>query len=218
MPKQNKAWFIIIYFIWFAIISCSNETSTQLLPKDSVQTTANATKLKDSAKVFLTDGCIVLRRGNDIISEMFSKLNQTDCSYSHCGIAFQENGKWFVYHSIGGEDNPDQKMKKERYENFILPAQNKGFGICQLTLKNAQIDKLHVILDSLYQKKIPFDMKFDLQSDDRLYCAEMVYKSIQQATQNDTFFQITDHKGFKFVSTDNIFVNKQAQLLCRINY
>ena len=61
-------------------------------------------------------------------------------------------------------------------------------------------------------------MKFDLQSDDRLYCAEMVYKSIQQATQNDTFFQITDHKGFKFVSTDNIFVNKQAQLLCRINY
>ena len=217
MHKQSNALFIIC-LICFTINACSPEKSTPLLPKETVHPSTTATKLKDSAQVFLSDGCVVLRRGNDIISEMFSKLNQTDCSFSHCGIAFQENGKWYVYHSIGGEDNPDQKMKRERYEYFILPSQNKGFGICKLNLKDAHIEKLHLILDSLYRKQIPFDMKFDLQSDDRLYCAEMVYKSIQNATQNDSFFQITDHKGFKFVSTDNIFVNKQAQLLCRINY
>jgi hypothetical protein len=87
-----------------------------------------------------------------------------------------------------------------------------------LQLKKHEIGKLHHIVDSLFQKEIPFDMQFDLQSNDRLYCAEMVYKAIQQAVENDSLFTVTMHKGFSFVSTDNLFVNKQAQILCRINY
>jgi hypothetical protein len=61
-------------------------------------------------------------------------------------------------------------------------------------------------------------MKFDLNSDDRLYCAEMVYKAFSRTFETDTFFETTNHKGFKYVSTDNIFINKDAQLLCHMVY
>ncbi|MBK7690628.1 MAG: hypothetical protein IPJ31_05760 [Bacteroidetes bacterium] len=172
----------------------------------------------DSSIRFLSDGCLVLRKGNDVISDIFSKLNRSDPSFSHCGIAFFEQQQWVVYHSIGGEDNPNQKLRRDSFEKFVIPSDNTGFGICNLQLKKPEIEKLHTIVDSLFQKEIPFDMQFDLKSDDRLYCAEMVYKAIQQAVANDSLFTLTVHKGFSFVSTDNLFVNKQAQILCRINY
>ncbi len=209
----------IFLFIALMIVSCSEETD-KISGKSELQTTdvQRNKVLIDSSIRFLADGFVVLRKGNDVISDIFSKLNKTDRSFSHCGIAFFENDEWYVYHSIGGEDNPNQKIRRDPFEKFVIPSDNKGFGICDLSLKYQEVHKLHAIVDSFYQKEIPFDMQFDLESNDRLYCAEMVYKAIQMATENDSLFTINLHNGFKFVSTDNLFVNKQAQILCLINY
>ncbi len=218
MLPANKLKELLILFLLFSI-SCqhrANDSNThaQLQKADQHQSKI----LIDSSIRFLSDGCLVLRKGNDVISDIFSKLNRSDPSFSHCGIAFFEQQQWVVYHSIGGEDNPNQKLRRDSFEKFVIPSDNTGFGICNLQLKKPEIEKLHTIVDSLFQKEIPFDMQFDLKSDDRLYCAEMVYKAIQQAVANDSLFTLTVHKGFSFVSTDNLFVNKQAQILCRINY
>ncbi len=206
--------------IIFILNSCSPGQETPIQPEKKAEDISEKKAIRqvDSCKTFLKNGSIVLRRGNDVISEIFSQLNKTNQSFSHCGIAFNENNVWYVYHSIGGEDNPDERMRKDTYENFVISSQNNGFGICDLSLKDKQVASLHSIVDSLYTKKVPFDMQFDLQSNDRLYCAEMVYKAIQKATNNDAFFTVTLHNGFKFVSTDNIFVNKQAQMLCHVTY
>lgn len=172
----------------------------------------------DSCKHLLSNACIVLRRGNDVISEMFSQLNMTDKSYSHCGIALKENDKWFVYHSIGGEDNPDAILRKDSFEQFIRADHNMGFGICQFPLSKEQATDIQQKVHEFYEAKIPFDMKFDLTSNDRLYCAEMVYKAYKDGLKQDSFFNLTNHKGFVYVSTDNIFINKQAKMLCRVTY
>jgi len=174
--------------------------------------------LVDSCSNYLQNGCIVLRTGNDVISSMFAKFNTMDKTYSHCGIAFQEKGKWYVYHSIGGEDNPDEKLRRDTYERFVSLEHNIGFGICNLGLNTAQQINLRDVVYQFYQQRLPFDMKFDLKSDDRLYCAEMVYKAYHNALNSNSFFKITIHKTFEFVSTDNIFVNNHAQMLCRVTY
>lgn len=203
------------------ITSCQNTTQSVSATKatQSVDQKFLAKQNRvDSNKVFLSDGCIVLRTGNDVISSMFAQLNKTDKTFSHCGIAFRENNQWMVYHSIGGEDNPDEKLRLDTYEQFVRPDHNLGFGICQYNLKPAQVEKLHQIVLDFHRRKVPFDMEFDLSTDERLYCAEMVYKAFHQALAPDTLFEVTDHKAFRYVSTDNIFVNKDAHLLCRIVY
>jgi hypothetical protein len=218
--RMENSWWRYAVFLWLLLSACHANEDQRLIGKPVTEEAfPAAAKLKiDSCKPLLQNGCIVLRRGNDIISEMFSLLNKSDKTYSHCGIAFNENNTWYVYHSIGGEDNPDEKLRKDTYENFVIPLHNKGFGICCLSSDQQVITNLHEIVDSLYRKKVPFDMKFDLESNDRLYCAEMVYKSFQKAGAGDSLFGVTLHNGFRFVSTDNIFVNKQAQMLCRVNY
>ena len=65
---------------------------------------------------------------------------------------------------------------------------------------------------------IPFDMKFDLHTDDRLYCAEMIYKAFNKSLDTSHFFTTTIHKGFEYVSTDNIFGNNKQRFSCLNNF
>ncbi|MBL7766338.1 MAG: hypothetical protein JNJ58_09610 [Chitinophagaceae bacterium] len=210
---------VLFLLVW--ISSCQNSpesASASKLPKGPDHQYLDKLHRVDSNKVLLSDGCIVLRTGNDVISSMFAQLNKTDKTFSHCGIAFRENNRWMVYHSIGGEDNPDEKLRLDTYEQFVRPDHNLGFGICRYNLNPAQIEKLHQIVLDFHHRQIPFDMEFDLATDQRLYCAEMIYKAFHQALAPDTLFEVTQHKAFRYVSTDNIFVNKDAHLLCRIVY
>jgi hypothetical protein len=172
----------------------------------------------DSAKKCLQNGNIILRKGNDVISAMFAQMNRTDATFSHCGIAFQEDSTWWVYHSIGGEDNPDEKLKRETFDRFVSHEHNHGFGIVAYALDSMQLSDLQHIVHSFHQQAIPFDMKFDLESNDRFYCAEMVYKAFSLTMRTDTFFTTTEHNGFKYVSTDNIFINPKAKLKTKIFY
>ena len=217
MKKRNSVYFL---FVFLFLIACKNDLtvseSKNIVSK--VEFEKEYSKQVDSCKQFLQNGTIVLRTGNDAISSMFAQLNNTDKTFSHCGIAFEENNIWYVFHSIGGEDNPDEKLRKESFENFVGASHNFGFGICKYRMSAEQQTKLKTIVTDWYQKKMPFDMKFDLKSNDRLYCAEMVFKAFNKTFETDSFFQITNHKGFKYVSTDNIFVNKDAQLLCHLVY
>lgn len=166
----------------------------------------------------LHDGDLVLRTGNDLISELFTRLNQHDKTFSHCGILMQENGQWMVYHAIGGEENPDEHLRKEPLQHFISPEHNLGYGVCRYPFTAAHQLRLRTILDSLYKNGVRFDMQFNLQSDDRLYCAEMVYKAFNKTLGIASFCQTSMHQGFEYVSTDNLFLHDSMKMLCHVVY
>ncbi len=62
---------------------------------------------------------MVLRTGNDFTSESLRQLSFTDKTYSHCGIASIENDSIFIYHALGGEWNPDEKLRRDPIELFL---------------------------------------------------------------------------------------------------
>lgn len=206
-------------FCLIILISACDDHTIKSNPNKNIEV-VTISKSQDSliqkGTQFLHNGDIVLRTGRDLISTWFSQFNKTDKTFSHCGIAFYEKNSWVVYHSLGGEDNPDAKLRRESFEKFIHPKHNIGFGICHYNLSRDENDTLQKIVTSFYKNQIPFDMKFDLQSDDRLYCAEMIYKAFNKATHQNNFFKTTTHQGFEYVSTDNIFVNENAKMLCKV--
>ena len=69
-----------------------------------------------------------------------------------------------------------------------------------------------------YLAGIMFDMKFDLQTDDRMYCAEFVYKSFLSGTKNNLSFTISHLKNFAYVGVDDLFINPVCKELQRIIY
>ena len=172
----------------------------------------------DSSVHFLRSGDLVLRTGADATSYMLRQMNLTNKTYSHCGIVMIENGYPFVYHSIGGEDNPDARLRRDSASFFFDPTTNERLGIARLDMNPVQIGQLHGIVQRYYKMAIPFDLDFDLTSDDKFYCAEFVYKAIREATADTGYFSRTQLVARTYVGVDNLYDPKHAKIICDIRY
>ena len=175
-------------------------------------------KLVDSAVQLLQTGDLVLRTGADITSYMFTQMNRYDKTYSHCGLIILENGYPFVYHSIGGEDNPDQRLKKDSANFWFSPANNLGCAVVRYDADSLHIHSVSTIIRKYYNERKKFDMDFDLATDDRLYCAEFVYKVMNHAMSDSLFIKPEKLFGYTFVGVDNLFLNGHARFICQVRY
>jgi hypothetical protein len=173
---------------------------------------------KDSAIGLLHTGDIVVRRGIDASSFLLSQLNRHDKKYSHCGIVIMEHGYPFVYHFIGGEDNPNERMRRDSALFFFSPKYNLAFGIYRFCLTSGMEQSLITYIHEQYKQKKKFDMYFDLRTDDRLYCSEFVYKAFVQAFKDSNWVQAESYMGYKFIGIDNLYSTKLSFAVWQVNF
>lgn len=174
--------------------------------------------LVDSLLQQLHEGDILLRRGSGPDSYMLSQMNKTDKTYSHCGLVHFINNKPFVYHCIGGEDNPDQRMRLEPAAQFCTPMFNKGIGLARMALQPTQLTQLMTISAGIYANKPLFDLSFDLKTDQALYCSEFVYKAVLQATGDAQFIPLTQGMGRNYVGIDDLYLNTHTALIWKATF
>ena len=172
----------------------------------------------DSGIHLLQQGDIVVRTGNDITSAMFCKMNRNDKTFSHCGIVIMEHGYPFIYHSIGGEDNPDETLRRDSASFWFSPRHNLGFGILRYSYTTAQLDSLKSIVMRYHTAKKKFDMDFNLRDDNRLYCAEFVYNSLNYAMADSSFIKTSNWMRKEYVAIDNFTHHPKAHLICQVRY
>lgn len=153
-------------------------------------------------------GDIVTRLGSDITSDMLRQMNRSDQSFSHIGIASIEHDTIFVYHAIGGEFNPDQKIKREPLYSFLHAADNKGGGLYRIKTTANKSMGVAMRARNYFNAAIPFDMAFDYQTEDRLYCAEFVAKCIGRSLEDSSWLAFSTAGKFSYVAVDNITKSK----------
>jgi hypothetical protein len=209
--------------LFFLLAGCSNVNNNKLTvaKKDALkelQKIERAFIKINAAKQVVATGDLIVRTGNDFTSESLRSLNQRDKTYSHCGIASIENGSLFVYHALGGEFNPDEKIRKDKFEIFAEPYSNRGIGIYRYPLLQGEIKKLMLTVKTLHEMGIMFDMKFDLQSNDRMYCAEFVYKAYVMGTAGKLQFNTSHINQFAFIGIDDLFMQPLCKAQKKILY
>lgn len=205
---QNIPYTLLLFFI----LSCNLPVQDREFHKADILKPADTLsylKEIDSVGAFLQTGDLVFRRGNDFASQTFANMNQEDKRFSHVGFLSIQGGTALVYHCLGGSFNPDQKILKEPLSKFLSPKSNLAFGFYRFTplLNKFRLQKS---LDSLYAAGIPFDLKFDLKTDDRLYCSELVYKLIKKDYPGIDL-KISESGGVKYVSTETFTLCPEAK-------
>lgn len=206
--------FFLISGYWFVREVPDMQPGTDLIPEAVTSLPAN----QDSCLQLLRSGDIVLRTGNDELSNVFRHLNTRNQTYSHAGLVFIEKGRAVVYHSIGGADNPDGQLRRDPVAHFVRSRQNLGWAIVRPGLDSSALQMLKLIVDSLYRSRVRFDSDFNMDSDDRLYCTEFVYKSILRASGDPSFLSLTVADGRTYVAVDDLFNNKHSQTICELHY
>ena len=204
------------------LLSCGQQQSAPVAPPmDSAQVVQdrqwNNNKI-DSAVSILQSGNIVLRSGRGPDSYLLSNLNQKDKTYSHCGIVMIEGGYPFVYHSIGGEDNPDERMRRDSARTFFSQRYNSGIAIVQYDLDAEHINRLGEVAREYYALRPLFDMQFDLATDNKLYCAEFVYKALNKAMGDTAYIKTSFAMGRRYVGVDDLFLNSHCRIIWKVAY
>ena len=176
----------------------------------------NDSLIKDAIS-FIKNGDLILRTGTDYSSDQVRLMSKTDKTYSHGGIAILDSGTIYVYHVEPDYHYVNDKVRKEKLDSFCNPFRNYGFAIARYALSDEEANRFIKYLDKQYQKKIPFDMKFELKTDDKMYCSEMIKKGLAISTGNKIIIatdRMNDKSKYKLIKQyfklqEKDFVNRE---------
>jgi hypothetical protein len=212
-----KGYCCIFLFLLFLLHSCKQKK--QDIPAGiSPAMLAADYKLIDKVTPLIKSGDVIFRNGNDEVSRAARSMNRKDTSFSHCGLVFVEHDSIFVYHAIGGIYNPDQRLRRDPLDSFCNPAENNAFGIYRYNLKKDQADKLRALVTTHYQAGLMFDLFFNFQSDNVMYCSEFVFKSLNKSVDGALTKYVRLDTIPYGVTTDDIFLNENCRLIKRQSF
>ncbi len=160
------------------IFSCNSPAKEPLKPfskEDEVKN--NIAHLKENA----TTGDLIVRMTDDLISEQIKFLNEKEKIYSHAGIVIIKDGQPFVCH-IAPNDPKDDTIQIVPVDSFINPARNLKCALYRYNISNREKDSLNEILLKYKARDIRFDWLYDLRTNDKMYCAELIDKALREAT------------------------------------
>lgn len=190
--------------------ACSRSTVTQ----DS----SRASLLVDSCTNFLKSGDVVLRSGKSFTSKLLSSFNTKNNTYSHVGVVVLEQGTPYVYHAIGGEDNPNATIRKESLQSWCNPLYNSGFAVVRYGMDSAEINCFVDVVKEYYNQHLKFDMDFSLATDSTMYCTEMVYKAIAIAQEDNNWLIPSMAANKSYIAVDDLFLHPAAKFICRVRF
>lgn len=203
----------IFSFLLFFCIGCRTKPAAP----DPQKLAANYERIR-SIRPLLQSGDMIFRNGTDEVSRAARSFNRKDSSFSHCGLLMIEQDTVFVYHALGGSYNPSQRLMRQPLDSFCNPAENNAIGIYRYPLQEAQREKLQQVVGDYYRAGIRFDMFFNFRSDDKMYCAEFVFKSLNRAVDNALSSYVRMDTIPFGVTTDDLFLHPSSRLVKRENF
>lgn len=161
----------------------------------------------------LQSGDLIFRNGKGMISNGFRLTSRKQPLYSHAGIVHKQNGKTFVIHLIDG-GSAKGKIRMESIDRFCDPVVCHSFGIYRSNIEPGNIDRAAM---ELYRSGVSFDSKFDLATSDQMYCTEMVYRVLEQASTS-FFIPLNTISGKTYVACDDLFLADGTKLIYQHQY
>lgn len=170
----------------FIVFSCHENESVPTLDltaeppvKDSIQVHI------DSLKNICQQGDLIVRLGDDFISDRIRYLSAKDYSYSHAGIIVIHNNEKMVCHIYPDDFTPGaDTIRFDKIDTFLNRRTNLKCALYRYDLSGSEKINMQHELDKYYDNKVRFDKKYELKTDDKLYCTEMIYKVLKKVTND----------------------------------
>ncbi|RYZ18508.1 MAG: hypothetical protein EOO16_22325 [Chitinophagaceae bacterium] len=137
----------------------------------------------DSFRRLARPGDLVLRLGEDMVSYSIRYLSERDPSYSHVGLVLEKDGALQVAH-IGPYAGGRDTLQSEPIDSFLSPAHNLAAGLYRFRISDAERARFLGNVAKYQQRRVHFDYAYDLATNDKLYCSELIAKSLSPATGN----------------------------------
>ena len=129
------------------------------------------------ATVNLKNGDLILRCGRSIESYTVI-LADSSSKFSHIGIISVENNIPFVIHAVPWKKHT---IKKEKINDFINYKVASSYAIYRTNYNSAILKNVVTQANLFYKKKYTFDNEYNLKTNTKLYCTELILKAFKNA-------------------------------------
>ncbi len=128
----------------------------------------------------LKNGDLIFRKGRSLESFAVCLVDE-EKDFSHVGLVVLRAGKPFVIHAVPSESDGEDFIKLERVEAFLSTEKASAFAVYRPEFKTEIRNQVSEIALQFYQSKYTFDYAYDLKSESKLYCTELIFKAFREA-------------------------------------
>ncbi|MDR0670451.1 MAG: hypothetical protein LBF95_10255 [Treponema sp.] len=164
MKPHNWKSYVLIGIIMFIILILSTFIYI-IMPRGAPSTIQSSDRLFGIVR----EGDIICRLGDRLWSQLFKDVSVVDKRYSHMGIININNGLINVINAEGNTGHGRDSVNEVTLDEFLKVA--RAVGIYRVKdIEGGQIANL-----AIEYIGTPFDWKFDLYDESKLYCTELLY-------------------------------------------
>lgn len=160
----------------------------------------------------LQNGDLVFHGRNHSWGNLGAKLSDKDKRFGHVGVAVKREGQWYVIDAGGHPMANDATVAAQPLAAFLFSAQRAA--TYRPTLKKEQRDIFLKRIEWHAKNLTPFDTKFDLATTDTLYCTELIWTALMEATESDPVQEQTLWKNRRVIAIDDLqFADGMREIL-----
>lgn len=167
-----------------------------------------SSEISDSLSIseiaLLQEGDILLRKGYGSVSDFIADFLQEQYPVTHCGFVIHKNDSTLhILHTISNDQV--NGMFTEPLAAYVKQSQWGSLVAVRLKSDSANIQ---LVLDKAHQlvaAQIPFDLGFDDNNSESLYCVEMMRDIFLAVYHKDLLPKRTVKKSIDVLSMDNFF-------------
>ena len=145
-------------------------------------------KLSNDEINLIHNGDIILRHGYGMASDLIVKTLNEKYDISHCAIVCKDSNQINVIHSVSQSLSDFDGVQTQTLSRFINDS--KKNSIIVVRYKNPQHANNQLITErATYYllKKIPFDNDFNIEDSTKIYCNELIWRTIKDSYHVDIF-------------------------------
>ena len=151
--------------------------------------------LSDTELARIQAGDIILIQGILGSADIIMNICGEPVPLSHSGVIIENDGELFVIHTVNNTLSGIDGMQLHTIEAFIKRARAHSLIIVRPRWKNAvQNEKTLEYILSKLTAAVPFDNSFNFNSEETLYCTELIaraldYAAFWQSARDGTFIK-----------------------------
>lgn len=130
----------------------------------------------------LREGDLLVRRGRGLLSDLFRRVGGKEALYSHVGIVHLGGGEPRVIHTVASELSGRGHARVDPLHSFL--SEDRADAAALYRPVGASPEVLRSAVEAALEMaalQTPFDTAFDLETEDRLYCTELVQLAYRRA-------------------------------------
>jgi hypothetical protein len=148
-------------------------------------------------------GDVLFKSGGGLWGKLAANFSHTDKTYGHVGVvARNADGALVVIHAGGDPVSGEGRVKTDALEHF-LGASNKA-ALYRPLLAEAELEGFIAYAQAAAGRAAPFDTAFSLDTEDALYCTELVWRAFFAAAAADAVPDKSERSGKTYVALDDL--------------